>query len=97
MSAADLRKLADTREQLEKLDGRKAALAKDLAQVDKEIAKLLASLTGKKKTRKKAGSKKAAKKRVANSPSKNPEFALRHRSPEMMTGDTPTGGSAAKM
>jgi len=32
-----------------------------------------------------------------SSPSKNPEFALRHRSPEMMTGDTPTGGSAAKM
>ncbi|MBU0740894.1 tetratricopeptide repeat protein [bacterium] len=34
---------------------------------------------------------------VFSSPSKNPEFALRHRSPEMMTGDTPTGGSAAKM
>ena len=61
MTAADLRKLADTRERLDKLEGKKAGLAKDLVQVDKEIAKLLASLTGKKLTRKKAGRKKAVK------------------------------------
>ena len=65
LSAAELRKLAKTKEQLEKLEGTKAKLSGDLAQVDKAIAKLLNSLTGKKKTRKKAGRKKVGKKRAA--------------------------------
>ena len=70
MTAADLRKLAKDKERLEKLEGQKAAIAKDLAQVDKEIAKLLVSLTGRKPTRKKAGRKKVAKKRVVKAATK---------------------------
>lgn len=70
MSAADLRKMADSKEQLEKLEGAKAKLSKDLAQVDKEIAKLLNSLTGRKPTRKKAGRERVAKKRVAKAAAK---------------------------
>ena len=62
MSAAELRKLAATKEQLEKLEGKKAGLAKELAKVEKAIAKVLGGLTGKKPTRKKAGRKKVAKK-----------------------------------
>ena len=62
MSAVELRKLAATKEQLEKLEGKRAAIAKDLAQVDKEITKLLGSLTGKKTTRKKAAKKRITKK-----------------------------------
>ena len=62
MSAAQLRKLADSKERLEKMEGKKAGLVKELVQVDKSIAKLLGSLTGKKLTRKKAGRKKVAKK-----------------------------------
>jgi len=61
MSAAELRKLANTKEQLEKLEGQKARLTKDLAKVEKAIAKVLGGLTGKKTTRKKAGRKKAVK------------------------------------
>ena len=62
MSAAELRKLATTKERLDKLEGKKMSLAKDLAKVDREIAKLLGSLTGKKKTQKKAAKKRVAKK-----------------------------------
>ena len=64
MSAAELRKLAKTKDKLEKLEGKKAGLAKELAKVDKAIAKVLGALTGKKKTRKKAGRKKVARKKV---------------------------------
>ncbi len=62
MSAAELRKLAKTKDKLEKLEVQKARLAKDLAKVEKAIAKVLGALTGKKKTRKKAGRKKVGKK-----------------------------------
>ena len=62
MSAADLRRMADVREQLDQLEGLKAKLSKALAKVDKEIADLLGSLTGKKTTRKKAARKRVAKK-----------------------------------
>jgi hypothetical protein len=62
MSAAELRRLAKTKERLDGLEGKRAVLAKDLAQVDKEIAKLLSSLTGRKPARKKAGRKKVGKK-----------------------------------
>ena len=62
MTATELRKLANTKERLEKLEGKKAALSKELAKVDKGIAKLMSSLTGRKPTRKKAGRKKVAKK-----------------------------------
>jgi len=62
MSAADLRKLANTKDQLEKLEGQKTTLSKDLVKVEKAIAKLLGSLTGKKKTRKKTAKKRVAKK-----------------------------------
>lgn len=70
MSAAELRKMAKTKERLEKLEGQKATIANDLAQVDKQIAKLLASLTGRRPTRKKAGRKKTAKKRVVKAAAK---------------------------
>ena len=79
MSAADLRKLADSKERLEKLEGKRAGFAKELVQVEKEIAKLLGSLTGKKPTRKKAGRKKVAKKRVAKATPKKKAVQVRKK------------------
>ena len=62
MSAVELRKLAATKDQLDKLEGLRAKLSMDLTKVNKDIAKLLGSLTGKKKTRKKTAKKRVAKK-----------------------------------
>jgi len=83
LSATDLRKLADSKERLEKLEGKKAGLAKDLARVEKAIAKVLGGLAGKKPTRKKAGRKKIAKKatrkRVAKAAPKKKAVQVRKK------------------
>ena len=75
----ELRRLANTREQLDKLEGKKATLAKDLAQIDKEIARLLGALSGRKPVRKKAGRKKAVRKRVAKAVPKKKAVRVRKK------------------
>lgn len=75
--------MVNTREQLDKLEGAKAKLSKDLAKVEKAIAKVLGGLTGKKATRKKAGRKKVAKKatrkRVARAAPKKKAVRVRKK------------------
>jgi len=83
MTAAELRKLANTKEQLDKLEGQKTKLTKDLAKVEKAIAKELKGLIGRKPTRKKAGRRKVAKKttrkRVAKAAPKKKAVRVRKK------------------
>lgn len=65
MSVAELKQLAATKEELEKLEAQKARLSKNLAQVEKAIARLMGGVSVRPAARKKVARKKAGRKKVA--------------------------------